>query len=571
MPLYQMSQPQAPGFPSIGPGHPEYQAALQKYNADLSKYAQDMAAWTANQRNLADEAFKAGDATLAKELSDKAETAADNLRRWQGGQNDAERSAALAQLRTQGEESRATATASADRLYGTGKSQADAEAAIEQLRQSGRLTELGKTQDFTKSESEKDRTLTASESAAERAARLAEQSASADRLYGAGKSQSDAEAAIEQLRQSGRVTELETQGGQARQTIGTQAGADQAIERLRQSGRLTELDKTQAFQGSESAASRAAEMARLKETIAGQQGLASSEQAARLKELEAQGSQTRQTIGSQSSADLALETLRTSGARTLGQDRAAAEMAQLEKQISGQQGLATTEQAARMAELTAQLRSQEGISAAERLSRMDELRQTQSGTKELAGYQSQLQKDLEDARYARAREEQDRAFGRSGELLTRFGFGTSATGTGNAPDWFSSLVGASGGTGGGTTTGGGTPSSAQDASVEDQVWARAKDKIGQANEAGLRGLSEQMAERGIKGSGIEAQALGALKAEGQGQLANAATTAALETLKRRYQTSDSDKALALQKRGQDVGLIGSLTGSYRPSASGGVY
>jgi len=125
------------------------------------------------------------------------------------------------------------------------------------------------------------------------------------------------------------------------------------------------------------------------------------------------------------------------------------------------------------------------------------------------------------------------------------------------------------GAGGGP--GGGAPSSTQDQAVEDAVWARAKDKIGQSNEASLRGLSEEMAARGIKGSGIEAERLGALGASGRGDLASVAATQALETLKRRYQTTDQDKVLALQKRGQDVGLIGSLTGSYRPTASGGVY
>ena len=79
-----------------------------------------------------------------------------------------------------------------------------------------------------------------------------------------------------------------------------------------------------------------------------------------------------------------------------------------------------------------------------------------------------------------------------------------------------------------------------------------------------------MSQRGITGSGIEAQRLGKAYEQGVGQISDTAREQALASLQRRYQVSDRNAALSAQKRAQDIGLLSSLSAASRPTG-GGVY
>lgn len=231
---------------------------------------------------------------------------------------------------------------------------------------------------------------------------------------------------------------------------------------------------------------------------------------------------------------------------------------------------ADKDRAEKAAELDKTLAHQSGESAAERAARIAELVQTQSGAKDLAGYQSGLQNETEKQRFARAQIEQGQSRDAINSLLTRFGFdggqNQTATGAQSMPGGAGMGVMTSGAAG---AAGGGAPSA--EIAAEDAAFARAKDKVGQVNEAAQQGVSEDMAARGITGSGVQAAAMAQGAQAGAGRLADVAQQGALETLKRRYQVSDRDAALASTKRGQDIGLVQSLSGALKPSGSGGGY
>lgn len=245
--------------------------------------------------------------------------------------------------------------------------------------------------------------------------------------------------------------------------------------------------------------------------------------------------------------DLALETLRGAGAKDLASTNNAAEMAKLQAQIASQQGMATQAQAAEMARLQA----------------------SQGGDINLATKQAQLTQETEQQRFLRAQQEQAQARAATDALLTRFGFNGGAANQNQVATGGQAVPGAVGSAGGGALTSAtAMATDPADVAVENAAWARAKDKIGQVGEASKRDVAEQMSSRGLIGSGMEAQAMGQQATGTQGELANAATTQAMETLKRRYQVADRDASLASTKRGQDIGLVQTLSGGLTPKSGG---
>lgn len=238
-----------------------------------------------------------------------------------------------------------------------------------------------------------------------------------------------------------------------------------------------------------------------------------------------------------------------------------AALQQLQAQIAGQSGIATAEQTAEMNRLQAQIASAEregaatrsfqgAESAAERAARMAELEKTQSGAQALATKEAQLQQETEQQRYLRALAQSQAANTQVQNWMNQFGLTSGALPVA-----------------GDINTG---ATDAQERAAEDAAFARAKDKIGLASRSAMDSLSSEMSSRGISGSGVEAQRLGGVYESGLGEIGQTAREQAIEALKRKYQVSDRNVALASTTRGQNIGLLSSLSQMTKPTG-GGIY
>lgn len=168
----------------------------------------------------------------------------------------------------------------------------------------------------------------------------------------------------------------------------------------------------------------------------------------------------------------------------------------------------------------------------------------------LAGKTASEQRTTEEARYARAKEQQKASNDALDALMGKLGL------TGQPESPISTQTGA-------------------DAAAEEAARAaefgRAKDQAGQIARASLNDVSELMAARGLRNSGIEAAAKTGVVSGAQQNLGEVSRAQAQNALARRYAVSDRDKAAALTTRGQNTGLASSLAGLYRATSGGGLY
>lgn len=389
---------------------------------------------------------------------------------------------------------------------------------------------------------------------------------------GLGKYEAELEAENEAARNAAAMAQLQAQIA----AQGTQATAAQQAEMARLQATIGSTEKlasqTQAFQAGESAAERAARLGEIGATgeqqkalealrQSGAMGLQTSQQqfagqesaaerAARLAEIGATGAQQQTIEALRNTGAATVAGINTAGTLAATREQNLGAMEQLKAQIASQQGIATQAQQAEMDRLQAQLSTQKEESAAERQARLAELAATQSGTKELAGYQAQLQQETEEQRYLRALEQSKQASGQVNDWMTKLGV-LDANGQ----------PAGSGGTG---------AADQEERAAEDAAFARAKEKIGLASRTAQESLSAEMAQRGITGSGVEAQGLGKVYESGVGQISDVAREQALSSLNRRYQVSDRNANLAAQKRAQDIGLLSSLSAMTKPTG-GGIY
>lgn len=119
-----------------------------------------------------------------------------------------------------------------------------------------------------------------------------------------------------------------------------------------------------------------------------------------------------------------------------------------------------------------------------------------------------------------------------------------------------------GGAGTGGATGGGVGDAA-DLAAQDAAFGRAKDRVGAIGRAGLTGLREAMASRGILGSGIESAGTGQVFGEAAGGLGEVARDQAIAS----YQEAGKRADRNVTKRGQDMGYLQSLMGLMRSGGS----
>jgi len=342
---------------------------------------------------------------------------------------------------------------------------------------------------------------------------------------------------------------------------------------------------TEAYQAQVQAWSAAAiadgSLSETQATVAANQAIAASQNAANQAVATTQaGAQTgaattaanAQTAAAniQAGAQTGVASTQATAQRDVANIQAQNALAVLNAQIQGQSGMATAEQAAEMARLQATLSGQLGqisatgtqqqaLQALQNTGQLQQIGATGTEQRSLAGYQNTLQQDTEQQRYLRAVAEQSAANTRMDEMLASLGL----TGTGGGTPLGAGATGAEIPYQSGATD-------AQELSAEDAAFARAKDKIGLASRAGMDSLSQQMASRGITGSGVEAQGLGNLYQAGMGEIGNTAREQALSSLQRRYQVNDRNTAAGLTKRAQDIGIVQSLASLSKPTG-GGVY
>lgn len=221
-------------------------------------------------------------------------------------------------------------------------------------------------------------------------------------------------------------------------------------------------------------------------------------------------------------AELAANQQKSSQAFTAGENT---------KQISSQQSLAQQQaaaeaalQAQRLAASQSELKSSQGFTAGQNT-------QTQAAALGLQTNQQAADAAAFQAKVAANNAMSDKEFARFKELSAPFLGGPSAAGT--------------------DTSGG-----AEDLAAQDAAFGRAKDRVGAIGRAGLTGLREAMASRGILGSGIEAAGTGQVFGEAAGGLGEVARDQAIAS----YQEAGKRADRNVTKRGQDMGYLQSLMG-----------
>jgi hypothetical protein len=90
------------------------------------------------------------------------------------------------------------------------------------------------------------------------------------------------------------------------------------------------------------------------------------------------------------------------------------------------------------------------------------------------------------------------------------------------------------------------------------AMGRAKDTSAAATSTALRQLRDNMASRGIEGSGIEAELANQIRTAGAGQVGEAARDLATGAAQRAQAVADRNYAGALTARGQDISAMTSL-------------
>jgi hypothetical protein len=95
-------------------------------------------------------------------------------------------------------------------------------------------------------------------------------------------------------------------------------------------------------------------------------------------------------------------------------------------------------------------------------------------------------------------------------------------------------------------------SDADNAAAEAAAFGRAKDRTGLATQGLLRSIRNQMARRGISGSGIEADMTGDALMGGFGEIGEVIRDQAIEGLQRRYDMADQTYQGEITQRGQDM-------------------
>lgn len=88
------------------------------------------------------------------------------------------------------------------------------------------------------------------------------------------------------------------------------------------------------------------------------------------------------------------------------------------------------------------------------------------------------------------------------------------------------------------------------------VFGRAKDRAGQIARSALTGLRSALAERGVLGSGMEAQATGDVALQGAGMIADTSREEAIQEARRGERAREFQTQSMLQQRGQNISQRG---------------
>lgn len=90
--------------------------------------------------------------------------------------------------------------------------------------------------------------------------------------------------------------------------------------------------------------------------------------------------------------------------------------------------------------------------------------------------------------------------------------------------------------------------------ADSAIFSRAAERIGRIGAGNLRSLKSQMTNRGISGTGIQAQGITAAKNNTAGQLGDVVRDQAIEGLRREQDVDDRDLSAGIAQRGQDLGI-----------------
>jgi hypothetical protein len=91
--------------------------------------------------------------------------------------------------------------------------------------------------------------------------------------------------------------------------------------------------------------------------------------------------------------------------------------------------------------------------------------------------------------------------------------------------------------------------------AERSAYGAAKERVGQSTQAAMRGLREQMAKRGLTGSGIEGEALTGLFRGGLGELANADRQMVGERAGRAFTAEQANTDREINQRQYNTGSV----------------
>ncbi len=92
------------------------------------------------------------------------------------------------------------------------------------------------------------------------------------------------------------------------------------------------------------------------------------------------------------------------------------------------------------------------------------------------------------------------------------------------------------------------------------AFGRAKDQAGQVARSGVDATSNEMALRGLAGSGIEGSALGSVIGGSAGQLGDFTREQLIQDLDRARQVADMQYQGNITQRGQNMGLSPAILG-----------
>jgi hypothetical protein len=122
------------------------------------------------------------------------------------------------------------------------------------------------------------------------------------------------------------------------------------------------------------------------------------------------------------------------------------------------------------------------------------------------------------------------------------------------------------------------PGVADSSAAMAAAYGAAKDRVGRNSEAAIRSLRNVMQQRGISGSGIEAEGTANILGSATSELGGISRDIAGKELQRKYQTEDQQYQGDLQQRGQDislqqgrVGLLPSLLSFMKTTNTGRLY